>query len=395
MLVNSRRRLQPAACLALLLGACAAHPVDAERVRIEPVVDEVIRQIMTEHDVPGMAVAVTIEGRRHTFCRGVASRASGQPVTEHTLFEIGSISKTFTATLACRAAVAGALSFDDHPSRHLPQLAGSAIDQASLLDLGTYTAGGLPMQFPDDIDDDAKLFAYFANWRPEYAPGTHRVYSNPSIGLLGELAARSLHTPFEDAMERTLLPQLGLRETWLRVPADCMPRYADGHTANGSPIRVAPGPLSAPTYGIKTSASDLLRFVECNLDGSDLDEPLRRAIAATHVGYYEVGAMTQGLGWEMYEDPADLDGLLAGNSTDVIFEANAVRRLPAPRPGLATLLYDKTGSTNGFGAYVAFVPAMRLGIVLLANKGYPIPARVRAAHRILMAIMGSGRNDAQ
>ena len=74
-------------------------------------------------------------------------------------------------------------------------------------------------------------------------------------------------------------------------------------------------------------------------------------LAATHAGYYEVGAMTQGLGWETYADPADLDRLLAGNSTGVILEPNAVSRLDPPRPPRAGGLINKTGSTNGFGAF--------------------------------------------
>jgi beta-lactamase class C len=47
------------------------------------------------------------------------------------------------------------------------------------------------------------------------------------------------------------------------------------------------------------------------------------------------------------------------------------------------VLINKTGSTNGFASYVAFVPAQKLGIVMLANKNYPIAQRVTAAYQIL------------
>lgn len=96
--------------------------------------------------------------------------------------------------------------------------------------------------------------------------------------------------------------------------------------------------------------------------------------------------MTQGLGWEMYPWPTDLDRLIAGNSAKMALEANEAARLDPPLPPRKNVLINKTGSTNGFGAYVAFVPAEGIGIVMLANKNYFIPARVKAGHQILTAL---------
>jgi beta-lactamase class C len=379
--------LKPAilAAASMVFGACAYA---ADEPRLDRIVNEAVRPIMAENNVPGMAVAITVQGKRHFFNYGVASKQSGQKVTGDTIFEVGSISKTFTATLAGYAQARGALSLSDNASKYLPALAGSSFDGVSLLDLGTYTAGGLPLQFPPGVTDQAKIVAYYRSWRPAYAAGAYRVYSNPSISLFGYLVAKGMGKPFGDVMEQTLFPALGLSRTYIVVPRDQMGNYAYGYSKDDKPIRLTPGDLGSEAWGVKSTAADMLRYVEANIDSAALDETLRRAIAATQTGYYKVGDTTQGLGWEMYAYPADLDRLLAGNSSQMIFKPNAASRLAPPLPPQANMLINKTGSTNGFGAYVAFVPAKRIGIVMLANKNYPIPARVKAAHRILTALDG-------
>jgi beta-lactamase class C len=73
---------------------------------------------------------------------------------------------------------------------------------------------------------------------------------------------------------------------------------------------------------------------------------------------------------------------MAADSTAMASESHPVVALPGHRPSGPTL-FNKTGSTSGFGAYAVFVPAQRIGIVMLANKNYPIAARVSAAHAVL------------
>lgn len=82
-------------------------------VHLREIVDAAIRPLTAEHDVPGMAVAVTVRGRAVFFNHGLASREDRRPVNRQTLFEIGSVSKTLTATLAAQAQALGMLSLDD------------------------------------------------------------------------------------------------------------------------------------------------------------------------------------------------------------------------------------------------------------------------------------------
>jgi len=363
-----------------LLAPMRAGASDAAG-QLRAIVDGTIRPLMATHDIPGLALALTVDGRVYVFNYGVASIERQTPVTDASIFEIGSISKMFTTTLAAYAQASGRLSLDDHPGRYLPSLRGRPIDQATLLHLGTYTAGGLPLQFPEEVRDSEAALSYFGAWKPDAPPGTIRRYSNPSIGLLGAATAAALKDRYARLVETQLLPKLGMRHTYIHVPPQALPDYAWGYR-EGKPVRVNPGPLDDETYGIKSTASDLIVFLQANIDPGALDAPLRRAVEATHIGYFRVGAMVQGFGWEQYPYPLSRETLLRGNAEGVIFEPNPVQALE-PAPVTQARLYDKTGSTGGFGAYGAFVPSKRIGLVLLANKSFPIAARVAAAYAIL------------
>ncbi|WP_194788885.1 class C beta-lactamase [Pseudomonas sp. UFMG81] len=364
--------------------AVVAPPLLADDLQTR--VDDIIQPLMHEHAIPGMAVAVYANGQSHYFSYGVADKANGQAVTPDTLFEVGSVSKTFTATLAALASAEGKLDLHAPASRYQPALANTSIGSASVLELGAYSGDCLPLQFPDEVQTPEQTLAWFKHWQRRTEHGTQRCYSNPSLGLFGDLAARAQQRPFAELMTQELLPRMGLTHTYLDVPAKARGLYAQGYDAADKPVRVSPGPYADEAYGIKTSASDLLRFVQLQVQPAKLDPTLREAIAITQSGYFQVGAMTQGLGWERYPYPATLDTLLAGNGAKMIREPQATRALVPALPAQPAAWYNKTGATSGFGAYVAFVPSQQLGIVLLANRNYPNEERVRAAQRILSSL---------
>ncbi|AZE83756.1 Beta-lactamase [Pseudomonas orientalis] len=368
--------------LSLLLasGPCMAS------TDLRKVVDSNIEPLMQQQRIAGLSVAVVKNGQAQYFNYGVASKKGAQPVTEDTLFEVGSVTKTFTSTLGGYALASGKLKLSDNASQHWAELAGSAFDHISLLQLATYTAGGLPLQFPSEADSAATLLDYYKTWRPSYSPGTQRLYSNPSIGLFGYLAAKSLGQPFNTAMEQTLLPALGLKNTHINVPDDKRGLYAQGYDKQEKPVRVGAGALDSEAYGIKTSTQDLARYVMLNMHPETLSTPLQQAIAATHTGYYTVDGMTQGLGWERYPYPIPLQALIDGNSTPMAVEPHRVNWLKPAQAQPSDVLYNKTGSTSGFGAYVAYVPSRDIGVVILANRNYPNAERVRVAHAILSAM---------
>jgi beta-lactamase class C len=369
--------------------ATASHAADDQKDRIKTAVDHAMAPVIAHNGIRGMAVGIVDGDEHYVFNYGVASTETGKPVTNETLFELGSVSKTLTATLASYAQVRGYLSLSDPTSRFLPSLQNSPFGNVTLLNLGTHTPGGLPLQVPDNISNNEQLMQYFKAWQPAYAAGTHRTYANPSIGTLGLIAAKSMGQDFDGLMQGQLFPTLGMKDTYIKVPAAKMPDYAQGYTKDGAPIRMAPGVLSSEAYGIKTTAADMNRFVEANMNLIRVNEKLQHAIANTHIGYFKAGPMTQDLIWEQYPYPVTLESLLSGNSPAMIFNATPVTEVKPPQEPQNNVWINKTGSTNGFGAYIAFIPQKRLGIVILANKNFPIDERVTAAYRILTSLENS------
>jgi beta-lactamase class C len=374
---------------ALSATSLVSHAAPETPAGIKPTVDSAIQPVMEKYHIPGMAVGIVAGGRSYVFDYGVASTQTATPVTHNTLFELGSVSKTFTATLASYAQLGGALSLSDKTGKYLTSLQGSQFGNVSLLELGTHTPGGLPLQVPDEIHNNDQLLQYFKTWKPTYAPGTYRTYSNPGIGTLGLITAKSMGQDFDTLMEQRLFPALGMKNSYVTIPQARMQDYAQGYKKDGAPVRMAPGVLSSEAYGIRTTAADMIRFVEANMALIKLDSQLQQAITDTHTGYFKAGALTQDLIWEQYPYPVALKTLQEGNSAAMVLNATPATEIKPPMAPRQDVWINKTGSTNGFGAYVAFIPEKRLGIVILANKNFPNEDRVNAAYQILTALAGS------
>ncbi|PAA14031.1 MULTISPECIES: class C beta-lactamase [Pseudomonas] len=370
-----------------LIGLCSfASSALAKGSDLDAVVQNGARHVMQEYAVPGLVIAVSANGKQHFYSFGVASKASKEPVTPDTLFEVGSVSKLFTATLATYAQAQGKLSLSDTVGKYEPELEGTPFGKVTLAHLATHTAGGFPLQLPDSVQDERQLMDYLKRWKPAYPMGTQRSYANPSIGMLGVIAAKSLNLPFTQAMEQQLFPALGLHNTYYTVPASKMTLYAQGYDKQDAPVRLNSGVLGNEAYGVKTSARDLIHFTELNLGQGETSPQIRKALADTHTGYFRVGPMTQDLIWEQYPYPVELKSLLAGNSNKMAYENNGAIALNPPLAPQQAVWVNKTGSTGGFGAYAVFVPAKQKSIVILANKNYPNDARVKLAYEVLKAL---------
>jgi len=360
----------------------------ADDARLKAITDAAIKPVMEKNGIPGLAVGISVDGENHVFTYGVMSKTTGQPVTPQTLFELGSISKTFTVTLSTYAETQGKLSLSGKVEDYLPSMKGKPFGDVTLMHLGTHTAGGFPLQVPDSVKTEPQLLAYLKAWKPAYKAGTHRTYANPSIGMLGYVTAKAMGQSYDSAMQDVLFPALGLKNTFTVVPKAKMADYAQGYKRTGEPARMTPAILSSEAYGVRSTATDMIRFVNANMGLEKLDGKLQQAIANTHTGYFSVGAMTQDMIWEQYAYPAALKTLIETNS-GALLKTVPVSEISPPIKPRGDVFINKTGSTNGFGAYVAFIPEQKLGIVILANKNYPNEDRVAVAYEILNGLKSS------
>lgn len=366
-----------------LSASCVAADLSSQQVT--SLVKAAIEPLMEQQAIPGMSVAVLYKGRAQFVNLGVADLASGRQVTENTLFELGSVSKTFTGTLAGILIRNGDFRLNDPVQKYWPQLTGEQWRPVRMLHLATYTAGGLPLQLPDEVTDQASLLRFYQEWQPKASPGTLRQYSNASIGLFGSLMVKG---DYEQAMARNVFQPLRLTRTYITVPPSMMLDYAWGYK-KGQPVRVSPGMLDAEAYGVKSTARDMLTFMQANVDPNRLSSGntvLRNAIRTAQSRYFKIGSFWQGLGWEIYDLPATADTIISDSDNGVALQPRPATLLNPVGPSLNASWVHKTGATNGFGAYIAFIPEQNSGIVMLANKNYPNPLRIKAAWQILQAL---------
>ncbi|HGY4701832.1 TPA: ADC family extended-spectrum class C beta-lactamase [Acinetobacter baumannii] len=355
-------------------------PKDQE---IKKLVDQNFKPLLEKYDVPGMAVGVIQNNKKYEMYYGLQSVQDKKAVNSSTIFELGSVSKLFTATAGGYAKNKGKISFDDTPGKYWKELKNTPIDQVNLLQLATYTSGNLALQFPDEVKTDQQVLTFFKDWKPKNSIGEYRQYSNPSIGLFGKVVALSMNKPFDQVLEKTIFPALGLKHSYVNVPKTQMQNYAFGNNQENQPIRVNPGPLDAPAYSVKSTLPDMLSFIHANLNPQKYPADIQRAINETHQGRYQVNTMYQALGWEEFSYPATLQTLLDSNSEQIVMKPNKVTAI-SKEPSVK--MYHKTGSTTGFGTYVVFIPKENIGLVMLTNKRIPNEERIKAAYAVLNAI---------
>ena len=191
---------------------------------------------------------------------------------------------------------------------------------------------------------------------------------------------------YTDALQTDLLPALGLTNTWVNVPEDAAASYAYGYDRKtNAPIRVTPGVLDDEAYGVKSSARDMLTLLDVELAKGDVSPEIRNAMSRTQKGQFQTRLYKQAMIWEAYPWSVAPERMVEGNGYDFILNPQPMHEVADQSD--EDIILNKTGATNGFGAYIALVPSKDLGVVVLANRNYPNEARVRATLDLITRIL--------
>ena len=362
----------------VLLFFFAAPPSNTARAQDAAApLDSLARAFKAEHDVPGLIVATTGPGEQRVRTYGVASREDRTRLTREARFEIGSVTKVFTALLLAEAAERDAARLDDSLGAWLPDsvAAPAYTDSAGtrrpirLRHLATHTAG-LP-KLPGNLGLRANPADPYADYGPQAlhaflgrhdlprAPGARHAYSNLGAGLLGHLLARRADTSYAALLEQRILDPLGLRATYAPLLSDTAsagPRLAQGYAPSGEATSYWRFDALAGAGALRSTAGDMLRFLEAQIQPNAT--PLPAAIRRTHETRHAVSdALSMALGWHVLDRPGD-----------------------AVEP-----VYWHNGGTGGFKSFVGSAPKAERGIVVLANRAVPTQAFNAFAFRLVRA----------
>jgi CubicO group peptidase (beta-lactamase class C family) len=281
--------------------------------------EALVREVRTATGVPGVAVGCIAGGEERIACDGVTSAEHPLPVDATTLFQVASLTKTFTATALVRLAAEGRVELESPVQRYLPEFRLPRAEWTARVrveDLLTHRCGWQGDRFfltPPRERTLAGLVAEFADNEQLTEPGSVWSYDNAAFSVAGRLIEVVAGEAYPAALRRLVLEPLGLTHSFLRADEVVTHRVAAPHVVGPNGPRVLRGagwqpgwelePFDQPAGGLVTCTRDLLTWARfqlgdgCAPDGARLlpETWLRRMQSALHPGGCNDDAV--GLAW--------------------------------------------------------------------------------------------------
>jgi CubicO group peptidase (beta-lactamase class C family) len=303
--------------------------------------------------IPGIVVGILDQSGSRIFSAGKLGRPNQRAADGDTVFEIGSITKVFTALLLSDMTGRGEIKLDDPISIYLPKSVkvpernGRAI---TLLDLATHTSGlpRMPDNFaPKDPENPyadytvGQMYDFLSHYALTRDIGAEYEYSNIGAGLLGHILALKAGTNYEALVLQRICRPLGMTNTQIALSPDLKARLATGHNSAGQPVANWDIPALSGAGALRSTANDLLKFLAANLNPPKSN--LGAAMQLTHQARHRAGSpdMDIGLCWHI-----------------------------SKRYGASLVWHN--GGTGGYHSFVGFDPQKKRAVVVLANSARSI-----------------------
>jgi beta-lactamase class C len=359
-----------AAFATVLLAVPLMSPPIAPNMDMDAAVERLVTRelaaILPPDRPGGAAVAIRQDGRTLFFNHGFADAANKRPVTSDSLFNLASLRKLFEATLLAQAAQQGTLSLADPVAKYVTELQqGGDIRRITIGELATHTSGLLLRPdyppWPVPHYTPGSFFATLNAWMADdqHAPGKQHIYTHGGFVLLHLALDRALGTDLDALIRQELLAPLGMTSTVFPQPDESLTgqlaseykaRAVQGYAEDGKPIG-EPGDQQGyydwPGTGqVYASARDMAQFLAASLGELPVERSIAEAMKLAQRAAFRITPRnSQGLGWEIIHEGA----------LDIV---------------------EKNGGLDNTSTYIGMIPARKLGIVILSNRGDQYPSEV-------------------
>ena len=311
--------------------------------------DDVVKNIekrIAEGIHPSVVIGIVDKNGPRYYNFGLKSKG-GSKADEHTIYEIGSITKVFTAILLAQQVLEGNMKLDDPIKKYLPadvKVPTRGDKEITLGNLSDHTSGlpRMPTNFTPANSANPyvdytveQMYAFLSGYELTRDIGSAYEYSNLAQGLLGHILALKANVPYETVMLKNIAAPLGMRETRITFDEKMKKNLAIGHD-NGDQVSNWDLPTLAGAGGIRSSTSDMLKFLQANM--GLIKTSLQPAIALTQqVRHDKAGGNRVGLGWHIAKN----------KHGDII---------------------THSGGTGGYRTFAGFIKETGVGVVVMTNS---------------------------
>jgi len=294
---------------------------------------------------------------------GNISKDNPTPVDGNTIFDIGSITKTFVATVLADLVNQGVVKLSDPLEMYLPSnvtVPSYNGHKITLGDLATHTSGLAywpPGWIWNKYYTTQQIYEFLSNSTLHSEPGTKDDYSNLGMGMVGHALSLKTGLSLDDLIKKRILDVLGMNSTGIAmnktdisIPKDIKPRFAVGHMA-GNESKLVFLPQEVQSAGaMYSTVNDLLKYVSANL--GLIDTKINTAMEETHSirhPFYELQVPFKNpSGNESI--PSAYIGLSWFSTTD-----------------LGTQVVWHNGGIDGYSSFVGYNPSKQIGLVMLCS----------------------------